>query len=242
MEDNRLILDSGAKSTLAEAYRTLRTNVMFSNIDKKIKSIVITSPGPSEGKSTVSSNFAIALAQAGSKVLIVDSDLRKPRIHKLFAIPNNVGLTNILAENMPWKDHIAQVGDMPNLNVMTSGPIPPNPSEILGSEKMRNLVSELKESFDFVILDTPPVGVVTDPAIVASYADGTILVVSSGNVEVEAAKMAKELLQNVKANILGVVLNKVPTKGAGYYKYYYYYGGYYEDGSRKKSKRRVRKQ
>ncbi|MDD4834973.1 MAG: CpsD/CapB family tyrosine-protein kinase [Lutispora sp.] len=241
MGDRSLILNSGAKSTLAESYRTLRTNVMFSSIDKSIKSIAVTSAGPSEGKSTVVSNFAIALAQDGSRVLIIDSDLRKPKVHKLFALPNNIGLTNILTERLPWEEHIASVEELPNLYVMTSGPIPPNPSEIVGSEKMRSMVSELKESFDFVLLDTPPVGVVTDAAIVSSYADGTILVVASGNVEIEAAQRAKELLVNVKANILGVVLNKISIKGAGYYKYYYY-GGYYEDESHRKKKKGRRDQ
>lgn len=235
-ERNCLILDSGAKSTLAESFRTMRTNVMFSSIDKSIKSIAITSAGPYEGKSTVSSNFAIALAQAGSKVVIVDADLRKPKIHKLFVLPNNIGLTNILVENISWKENIVSLEELPNLHIMTSGPIPPNPAEIVGSEKMKTLVSELKSNFDFVILDTPPVGVVTDAAIISTYADGTILVVASGNVEIEVAQRAKELLMNVNANILGVALNKIPTKGAGYYKYYYY-GGYYDDEDHKKRKK-----
>lgn len=236
MTDHKLILKSGAKSSLAESYRTLRTNVMFSSIDKSIKSIAITSSGPAEGKSTVTANFAIALAQAGGKVLIIDSDLRKPKIHKLFGLPNNIGLTNILVERMPWKEYITPVEELPNLYVMTSGPIPPNPAEILGSERMMSLVSEIKEDFDFVILDTPPVGVVTDAAIISSYVDGAILVVASGNVEIEAAQRAKTLLKNVNANILGVVLNKVPTKGSGYYKYYYY-GGYYDDDVQKKKRK-----
>lgn len=239
MIDYKLILNSSAKSSLAEAYRTLRTNVMFSSIDKSIKSIAITSTGPAEGKSTVSANFAIALAQAGGRVLIIDSDLRKPRIHKLFSLPNNVGLTNILAEHMRWEENVTSIEALPNLYVMTSGPIPPNPAEILGSEKMMGLISEINEKFDFVILDTPPVGVVTDAAIISSYVDGTILVVASGNVEIEAAQRAKLLLLKVNANILGVVLNKMPTKGARYYKYYYY-GGYYDDevhGKKKKGRR-----
>ena len=238
MQNNGLILHSGAKSTIAEAYRTLRTNVMFSSIDKSIKSIVITSAGPFEGKSTISANFAVTLAQVGSRVLVLDADLRKPKAHKLFGLPNNIGLTNVLAESLPWEKHITQIEEQPNLFVMTAGPIPPNPSEIVGSEKIKNMIAEMKNSFDYVIIDTPPVGVVTDAAIVSSYADGTILVVSSGDVEIEAAQRAKELLINVKANLLGTVLNKIPTKGAGYYKYYYYYSsGYYEDQISEKRKR-----
>lgn len=238
MVNNMLILNSGAKSTLAEAFRTLRTNVMFSNIDKSIKSVVITSAGPFEGKSTITSNFAIILAQVGSRVLIIDTDLRKPKIHKIFGLPNNIGLTNILAESLPWEEHIFAIEEQPNLYVMTGGPIPPNPAEIVGSGKIKDMVSAIKEKFDYIILDTPPVGIFTDAAIVSTYSDGVILVVSSGNVEIEAAQRAKELLLNVKANILGTVLNKVPAKGSGYYKYNYYYaGGYYDDTEHKAKKK-----
>ncbi len=238
MRNNMLILNSGAKSTLAEAFRTLRTNVMFSNIDKSIKSVVITSAGPFEGKSTIASNFAIILAQVGSRVLIIDTDLRKPKIHKIFGLPNNIGLTNILAESLPWEEHIFSIEEQPNLYVMTGGPIPPNPAEIVGSGKIKDMVSAIKEKFDYIILDTPPVGIVTDAAIVSTYSDGVILVVSSGNVEIEAAQRAKELLLNVKANVLGTVLNKVPAKGSGYYKYNYYYaGGYYDDTEHKTKKK-----
>lgn len=238
MKNNMLILNSGAKSTLAEAFRTLRTNVMFSNIDKSIKSVVITSAGPFEGKSTIASNFAIILAQVGSRVLIIDTDLRKPKMHKIFGLPNNIGLTNILAESLPWEEHIFSIEEQPNLYVMTGGPIPPNPAEIVGSGKIKDMVSAIKEKFDYIILDTPPVGIVTDAAIVSTYSDGVILVVSSGNVEIEAAQRAKELLLNVKANVLGTVLNKVPAKGSGYYKYNYYYaGGYYDDTENKAKKK-----
>ena len=236
MSRDNLILNRGTKSVVAEAYRVLRTNIMFSSIDKKITSIAVTSSGPGEGKSITVSNFAIALAQAGSRVLIVDADLRKPRIHKIFNISNSVGLTNIIVQNLDWKTRV-QTTEVKNLGIITSGPIPPNPSEICGSEKMKSLINAFKEEFDYVIIDTPPAGVVTDGALVGAYTDGIILVVASGDVEIEAAKRAKGLLDNVKANILGVVLNKIPANDNGYYKYYYY-TYYHEDNSSKKDKKR----
>jgi len=239
MSRDNLILNRGTKSVVAEAYRVLRTNIMFSSIDKKITSIAVTSSGPGEGKSITVSNFAIALAQAGSRVLIVDADLRKPRIHKIFNISNSVGLTNIIVQNLDWKTRV-QTTEVKNLGIITSGPIPPNPSEICGSEKMKSLINAFKEEFDYVIIDTPPAGVVTDGALVGAYTDGIILVVASGDVEIEAAKRAKGLLDNVKANILGVVLNKIPANDNGYYKYYYY-TYYHEDNSSKKEKKRKKK-
>ena len=221
MIDTSLITYNDPKSHVAEAYRMLRTNIMFSSVDKKIKTIVVTSAGPSEGKSTVAANFGITLAHADSKVLIIDCDLRKPTIHKKFGLSNRVGLTNILAQKLDFRKNMQNVAQIPNLYFITSGPLPPNPSELVGSEKMRNLMWEIYEEFDYIIFDTPPVGVVTDAAQLSSFMDGVILVLESGNVEIEAAQRAKALLSNVKANILGVVLNKIEAKANDYYKYYY---------------------
>lgn len=239
MKRDELILNKGAKSVVAEAYRILRTNILYSSIDKKIKTISITSTGPGEGKSVTVANFSIALAHAGSKVLIIDADLRKPRIHKYFSVSNSVGLTNIIVEDLDWKEHVKTLEELPNLQIITSGPIPPNPSELCGSAKMKNFINSIKEEFDYIIIDTPPSGVVTDGTLISSYTDGTILVVASGNVEIEAVKRTKSLLSNVNANILGVVLNRIPTNDSGYYKYYYH--SYYHDevtGDRKKKKRK----
>ncbi len=236
-----LILHKGTKSVVAEAYRVLRTNVLFSSIDKKVKTIAVTSSGPGEGKSTTVANFAIALAHSGSKVLIIDADLRKPRIHKYFELSNSLGLTNIIVEDIDWKKAIHILEELPEVNIITSGPIPPNPSELCGSQKMRSFVESLKEEYDYIIIDTPPVGVVTDGALIGSYTDGTILVVASGNVEIEAAKRSKMLLTNVNANILGVVLNKIPTNDSGYYKYYYYSYYHEEEDNTKKKKKRFKK-
>lgn len=240
MNRDELILNKGSKSVVAEAYRVLRTNIMYSSIDKKIKTIAVTSSGPLEGKSSTVANFAIALAHAGSRVLIMDLDLRKPRVHKIFQISNRMGLTNIIVEDLDWKEHMYTLEELPTLSIITSGPIPPNPSELCGSEKMKHFINSLKEEFDYIIIDTPPSGVVTDGSLIASYVDGIILVVASGNVEIDAAKRTKKLLNNVNANIVGVVLNKIPVNDSGYYNYYYY-SYYHDDENGKTKKRRAKK-
>lgn len=243
MIKDELILNKGTKSVVAEAYRVMRTNVLFSSIDKKIKTIAVTSSGPAEGKSTTAANFVIALAQAGSRVLLIDADLRKPRLHKYFGLSNTSGLTNIIVEDADWKKVLHNIEELPLVDVITSGPIPPNPSELCGSVKMQNFIYDLKSEYDYIVMDTPPVGVVTDAALIGAHADGTILVVASGNVEIEAARRSKLLLENVKANIIGVVLNKIPTNDSGYYKYYYYSYYHDEDGAegKKKKAKRIRK-
>lgn len=197
----RIISHIIPKSPTAEQYRTLRSNIQFSNVDKDIKSIVMTSSGPGEGKSTTAANLAIVYAQQGSKVLLVDADLRKPTAHYSFKLENFIGFTSILTKNTLLKESV-QSTEIPNLSVLTSGPIPPNPSELLASIQMKKLLQEMKEEFDFIILDTPPTLAVTDAQILANQADGTILVVSSGKAEKSSAIRAKELLINANANIL----------------------------------------
>lgn len=222
MSKQYIITHENPKSPTAEAYRTLRTNIQFSSIDSTIKSIVFTSSGPNEGKSTISVNTAVTMAQAEKKVLLIDCDLRKPKVHTFFNIRNGQGLTNILVEDLDYKKAINKIDNMDSLHVLTSGPIPPNPSELLGSKKMKGFVEKVKDEYDMVILDTPPVGMVTDAAILSTIVDGTILVCAVGEANIEATKIAKNLLEKVNANILGAVLNKVPVKGGGYYKYHYY--------------------
>ncbi|MGE5633542.1 MAG: CpsD/CapB family tyrosine-protein kinase [Caulobacteraceae bacterium] len=209
------------KSYVSEAYRLMRINIMFSRTDKRVKTIVVTGANLAEGKSTVAANYAITLAHADSKVLVIDCDLRKPTIHKKFGLANRIGLTNILAQNLSPRKNMQVSVHVPNLYFITSGPIPPNPSELIGSDKMKNLISDLYEEYDYIIMDTPPVGVVTDAALLSSGIDGVVLVLESGRAEIEAAQRAKALLNNVKANILGVVINKIEAKNSGYYKYYY---------------------
>lgn len=224
------IVKSNPKSPISEAFRTMRTNIQFTNIDKDIKTIAITSSTPGEGKTTVVSNLAISIAQEGKKVLIVDCDLRKPRVNKVFDMTNTLGLTSVLMDANSIKGATNETG-IKGLSIITSGPIPPNPSELLSSKKMKNFLEAVKDEFDMVILDTPPIGLVTDAAILSNSIDGTILVVKAGATEVGQVEYGKELLEKVNANIIGVVLNNLSIKDAKYgnYQYQQYYSYYGED-------------
>ena len=232
MGERNIFTLKSLKSPVSEAFRTLRTNIQFSSIDKPIRSMVITSSGPREGKSTVSANIAVTIAQAEKRVLLIDCDLRKPTLHKHFQMSSLKGLTNILVENAKHTDVLYDFADIPGLKVIGSGPIPPNPAELLGSNKMKKFIKDMEKEYDMVILDTPPIGLVTDSALLSTIVDGTILVCSVEEADINAAQRAKKLLDKVNANILGVVLNKVPINGGGYYKYhysYYYDYSYYGD-------------
>ena len=217
----KLIVHEDAKSSIAEAYRTLRTNIQFSKTDGQLQTILFTSSGPGEGKSTTLANTAVALAQSGKQVIIMDCDLRKPVQHKIFH-KKNCGITNILVEELCAVDLI-QDTQVENLRILTSGPIPPNPSELLGSKKMQRLLDTLKEKADYLIIDAPPVIAVTDACVLASKVEGTVLVVNSGTVRPEMAKKAKELLIKANGHLLGVILNRVEIEAEDAY-YYYYYG------------------
>lgn len=224
MEETIIITNRDPKSSAAEAYRTLRTNIEFSNIDRSIKSIVITSSNPNEGKSTVAINLSVAMANANKKVLLIDSDLRKPTLHLFVGVSNDTGLTNVLVEDVDYKKLVKSISDLEHLDILISGPIPPNPSELLGSNKMKIFLEKVLEDYDMIFLDSPPVGLVTDAAILSTVVDGTILICAAGETEIDQAKVAKSLLEKVNANIIGVVLNKIPIKKGKYYKYNYYYG------------------
>lgn len=217
-----LIVQNNPKSPVSEAYRTLRTNIQFAAFDKDMKTILVTSSGPQEGKSTTAGNLALALAETSKRVIIIDCDLRKPSLHKNFKISNQRGLSNLLIENL--KIDAVVVKHSENLDLLPSGTIPPSPAEMLSSNRMKNFLEEAKKLYDYIIIDTPPVIAVTDAQILSTMADGVLLVASSGEVEREAIIRSKELLQRVNANILGVVLNKVEVKGRRGYGYYYYYG------------------
>jgi capsular exopolysaccharide synthesis family protein len=223
-----------SKTTVSEAFRSLRTNLQFTSVDRKVKSILITSSLPNEGKSTIIKNLAYALAMTGVKVIVVDCDLRNPTVHQMFKIPNMGGLTNIIVEDDRYEKYVISDKEFDNLGIITSGPIPPNPSELIGSNRMKGFLDKLKENYDYVLLDAPPVLLVTDPTVLAPVVDGVILVIQANKTEIEATKRAKEILTNLKANILGAVLNKVKEQRSGYY-YYYYYN---DDGSKHKRKRR----
>ena len=207
------------KSEVAEQFRTLRTNIRFSSLGDEIKSIVITSSLPGEGKSTIISNLAVAMASSGKRVVIVDCDLRKPTIHKKFSQSNLCGLTNILVQDKKVLEMINNT-DFPNLYVIPSGPIPPNPSELLGSKNMKSTLTELINLFDIVLMDTPPVMYITDAQILSAISQGTIIVSSYGKTEKASLLNAKENIEKVGGKILGVVINKVPEKYNGYNDYY----------------------
>lgn len=206
--NGRLINHRNPRSPVAEAYRQLRTNIQFSSLDKPLKTIAFTSAGPQEGKSTTIANLAIAIAQTGSKVIAVDCDLRRPTMHTLFGVKNVSGLTSLIVEQS-LDDLHTQETDVPNLLVLPTGPLPPNPSELLGSRRMGEIIERLKEEADYVLFDTPPVVAVTDAAVLATRVDGVLLVVSANKTKRELAQRAKEQLEKVGANIIGVVLNNV---------------------------------
>lgn len=208
-------------SVISEQFRIIRTNIQFSMVDKNLKTLVITSAGPGAGKSTISANLAVTFAMQGKKVLIVDADMRKPTVHKTFGLPNRDGLTTLLTERDVEIKDIAHRVDTEGLFVITCGAIPPNPSELLASNRMNQLKTEFEELFDLIIFDMPPVIAVTDAQILASKVDGTIFVINKDGANKEMVIKSKELLEKVKANVIGTVFNRVELKGDNYY---YYYG------------------
>ncbi len=221
-----------SRSPVSEAYRAIRTNLQFAGAGKQLKTLVFTSAVPSEGKSTTVANLAIVMGQDDKHILLIDCDMRKPVIHRRFGLLNR-GLSNCFAEDLPLKE-VIQADVFPNLDVVTSGPVPPNPAELLGSKKMKALLQEAAEAYDYVFLDMPPVLAVTDAALMSSQVDGTVLVLGSGDISPDEGKQAQSVLEKVHANILGVILNKVPQHHKSGYYYYYYY----DEDHHKKRKRR----
>lgn len=216
----RLLAHNNPKDPVTEQYRTIRTNIQFSGADEEIKSLVLTSSGSSEGKSTTAANLAIVYSQQGLNVLLVDGDLRKPTAHYTFRLENHTGLTNVLTRQSALGQAV-QSTEVPNLYVLTSGPIPPNPAELLASKQMGEVLGEMNEQFDMVIFDTPPVLAVADAQILANQVDASILIVSSSKTEKDAALKAKDLLAQAKSKLLGAVLNNRKIEKGNYY---YYYG------------------
>lgn len=213
------IVEKDPKSIASESYRTLRTNIQYSSFDKECKVIVVTSSVPGEGKSTTSGNLALTLAEGDKKVILIDCDLRKPSVHKSFALSNAAGLSDVIVD----KESVTNVGYKynKNLTILTAGKIPPNPAEMLGSKSMTSLLDALRKIFDYVVLDTPPVQAVTDAQILSAKADGTILVVRAEKTKKDSVHNSVGLLKKVNANIIGTVLNGLEASNNNYY---YYYG------------------
>ncbi|MDD3890314.1 MAG: CpsD/CapB family tyrosine-protein kinase [Syntrophomonadaceae bacterium] len=222
-EEYIVLSQANPKSAIAEAYRSLRTNLGFAGVDHPCRSIMVTSCSPQDGKSITMSNLAVVIAQAGHKVILVDCDLRKPVQHKHFHIDNHCGVTNCLLGQVTVEE-TAHTGLVENLTLLTSGPIPPNPAEILNSAKTRAFWPMLSEKYEYVLIDVPPVLAVTDASILATQVDGAILVVNSGVTRIDLAREARDQLLKANARIIGVVLNQVKMNSVGYQHYYYYYG------------------
>ena len=210
------------KSVISEQYRAIRTNIEYSNVDQNTKTILVTSSDKNEGKTTTVSNLAVSFANLNKKVLLIDCDLRNASIHKMFRLNNIYGLTDILAKDRAV-DKCIQETELKNLYVLTAGAIPPNPAEILSSEKMKNLIEDLKNIYDYIFIDTPPIGLVTDAGALSSFIDGVVLVVKSESVEKKYLEETKKKLDAVDARILGAILNSYKSEQKDY-DYYSYYG------------------
>ncbi len=231
--ERRLISLDDRKSVVAEAYRSFRTNIQFTGIDKSAKSYLITSPGSGEGKSTITANLGIVLSSLGSRVLIVDADLRKGRLHEIFKLNNSQGLSIVLSSDIRW-DEVVKETQHDGLFLLPSGPYPPNPSELLASRRMKEFMSLARERFDYVLYDSPPVILVSDACIIGTSVDGIFIVARAGTTGRNALRKAREILPSPPYNVYGVILNDmefVRSRYYGYYGYgYYYYGE--EDGKK----------
>ncbi len=232
-----LVTDRHPKSPISEAYRAMRTNLQFTSLDRPLRSLVVTSPGPGEGKSTTLANLGVVFAQAGSTVVLVDSDLRRPALHKILQMPNREGLTTVLLEGETALDRCLRKTGIPNLRLLTSGPLPPNPSELLGSQRMQHILELLLAEADVILFDSPPTLPVTDATVLGKQVDGVVLITDAARTRRELARRAAEGLGQVGVTLLGAALNRTTARDAGEYYYYYYYSGG-EKGRR--ARRRVR--
>ena len=220
--DNRYTITSmNPKSPISEQYRTIRTTIEFKMIDQGIKSFLVTSSEASAGKSTTIANLAITFAQQGKKVLLIDADLRKPTVNLIFKVQNRVGLTNVLMNQSSITDAQQRTRVSENLTIISSGPIPPNPSELLGSIAMKRLIESVTEFFDVILIDTPPLSLVTDAQVLSNYVGGVVIVVQANQTKKDGLLKTKKLLNQVQANILGVVLHGAEMSDSNSY---YYYG------------------
>ncbi|ULG74946.1 CpsD/CapB family tyrosine-protein kinase [Macrococcus brunensis] len=217
---NQLEILNRPKSVISEQFRTLRTNILFTSSDNAVKRVMITSSEPGEGKSTVSANTAVAFAQAGYKTILIDADMRKPTQHKIFSDTNAMGLSNLIAGQAKLADVLKQT-EVEKLHLITSGPVPPNPAELIGSKVMEDLLNHLDQEYDVIVIDTAPVLAVTDSKIIANLVDGSLLVVNANHGHRDKVISAKNELEKSEAHILGVVLNELDVNEAGSDYYYY---------------------
>ena len=209
---NGLVAARSPQSQAAEAYRTLRTNIQFSSLDRDLRTLLVTSAGPSEGKSTILANLAISMAESGRRVIAADGDLRRPGLHQLFGLDDAPGLTTMILDRDA--EPPLQATAVPQLRLLASGPLPPNPAELLASDRMAAVIARLAEQADLVLFDSPPVAAVSDALVLAARVDGVLLVVDAGRTRRDMARQAKEQLERVGARLLGVVLNNVkPERG-----------------------------
>lgn len=216
-ERSQLIALRDPRSPAAEAYRTLRTNIQFSSLDKPLRTLLATSTAPDEGKSTTIANLAVTMAQAEQRVILVDCDLHRPTLHTLFDLPNDAGLTSLILAQEDAEIPLHDTG-VPGLSLLASGPLPPRPADILGSRRMEAVIGRLRSQADIVLFDTPPVIAVTDAAVLATRVDGVLLVFQAKKTNRERARRARQMLEKGKANIVGVVLNNAELeRGYGYY-------------------------
>jgi non-specific protein-tyrosine kinase len=212
--NSTLIALRDPRSPVSEAYRTLRTNLLFSSLDKPLHTLLVTSAAPDEGKSTTLANLAVIMAQAEQRVILADCDLRHPGLHTMFGLSNERGLTGVILDQGETPLPL-QATSVPGLSLLASGPLPPRPADLLGSRRMEALIERLRAEADIVLFDTPPVTAVTDAAVLATRMDGVLLVLQAGKTRRDRAREARRLLEKVKANIVGVVLNNARQE-AGY--------------------------
>jgi capsular exopolysaccharide synthesis family protein len=216
------------RSPIAEAFRSLRTNIEFSSIDKPIRTILVTSPEVSTGKTIISTNLAAIYAQKGEKVLLLDADLRRPRVHKTMGITNHIGLTDLLRGSHDLQDVIQKMDGSENLTIVSSGSLPPNPAELLGSARMEQILLELGNKYNIIVIDSPP-SIVADSQILSSKVDAVLLVIQPGKTSKEAAKATEDLIKRAGGHIIGVVFNRIPRDRVDYYSGNYQYQYYSKD-------------